>query len=194
MKYLCMKETPSALWNKFKQALSEELTDTPLEQLEKAWEEKRTTFYRQVMIPAVADRMNLIFKDEKLNRVDYVLYKKAANGYEIPVIAIESENDCTRCEEEVEKLCCLNLPLKVLFLAMEWNDATRQEQINDSWQYIFAANNEVYKLDGYFGFVIWNSLDSKFHCFAFNEEGEIIDQDQVLHDCYCTSADTKSVI
>lgn len=79
------------------------------------WRSKpdRTRVYAENVMPAVAATLGLKFAKERFT-ADYVMSKTSVRGTSVPLIYIESENEYSRADYEIEKLCSLNAPLRVL--------------------------------------------------------------------------------
>jgi hypothetical protein len=113
-----LQKIPMALAKIFLRALRESLLGVDAKTLWQAWSSKscRTRFYAKTIIPEIARALGLIHRTERFT-VDHVLVKNSINGHDVPNICIESENDYAAATHEIEKLCCLNAPLKVLITA-----------------------------------------------------------------------------
>jgi len=109
-------------WKNFRDSLLCELQLTPLQKFEEAWHGRKdkTGFYGSDLLHRVAERNHQSIWHEFL-RCDFVL----ANTDGVPVVFIESENDHRSARDEIEKLCCVLAPVKVLFLSCEWHDSER---------------------------------------------------------------------
>jgi hypothetical protein len=100
----------------------------------------------------------------------------------VPIIYIESENYVTTSHEEVFKLCCVNAPLKVLFVCTTWDDPSWKEKVAyGHWHYIVEDFMEQSSLTGYFAFIIavWDET-LKFHAYVLDEKAELIEDGLLL--------------
>jgi hypothetical protein len=88
-----------------------------------AWERSanRTEFYRTVALRKIATAMGYEFGRE-LYKVDFVMWK-VVDSEKVPVIFIESENDAMTATHEIQKLCCIAAPLRVLITVVEWDES-----------------------------------------------------------------------
>lgn len=102
----------------FLQALRKSFSESGDPALALAWSSKpdRTRFYANDLLPAAASKLKLVHQKEKFT-VDHVLLKRSINDHLVPQIYIESENDYERATHEIQKLCSLNTPLRVLITA-----------------------------------------------------------------------------
>jgi hypothetical protein len=175
-----MKNNCIDQWNSFKNALSQAVTETPLEDASNAWNSssERTQFYFDFLLPKVSHLMELGFEKEKLFRVDAVFYKKANNGYQIPIVYIESENNVQSSYEEIYKLCCLNAPLKILFICVPWTPENKKLIVDDDWQYIVQDFASEDSLQGYLGIIVaeWMEEGLKFYALYFDQNGNLSDE------------------
>jgi len=177
-----MKHNSAELWIDFTNALKQEIEGTHIDILGTAWESnaKRTSFYLELLLPKIATKLNLGFEREKTFRVDATFYRKAANDYQVPIIFIETENNSSTTETEIYKLCCLNAPLKVIFICLEWNNESRKDITEDYWQYIIDAFVAENRLVGHLGVIVAEWMDTlKLHGFAYNEKGKI-DEEKII--------------
>jgi hypothetical protein len=96
------------------------ITQTNRFEIESSWRSKsaRTSLYCNIIMPFIAKDMSLIYEKEKFT-IDYILSKQSYCEINIPLVAIESENDYNSATHEVKKLCLVNTPLKVLITAPE---------------------------------------------------------------------------
>ena len=179
-----MENNSKELWDNFKKTITEAVKETRPEILETAWNSnpERTQFYFDNLLPMVAKKMKLGYEKEKVFRVDAVFYKKAKNGYQVPIVFIESENNAYDTETEIYKLCCLNAPLKIIFICQVWTEAIKKEITEDYWNYIIEAFVEENILVGYLGVIVaeWMEEGLKFYTFAYNEKGKIVEEDIIV--------------
>lgn len=178
-----MENTSKKLWDNFQTLLKEELEITSIEILDNAWQSSgsRTKFYFDDLLPKVAEKMQLTFMKEELFRVDAIFYKKTDNGYNVPKIFIESENNAETADLEIRKLCSLNAPLKVLMLCLEWTESIKEQLTTDHWNFIIRAFANEQQLIGHFGIIVAEKTDKfRFFSFAYNEQGEVYDIEKTL--------------
>ena len=67
----------------------------------------------------------------------------------MPIIYLESENDIRTSEREVNKLCMLNAPLKILMVCNEWNSGSKKLTKEYYWDYIIEDFAEQIGLRGF---------------------------------------------
>jgi len=171
------------LWNDFKANLKDCLLATPKDKLLHSWgtNPSRTTLYFEGILPVVASKMNLLFKSEKPLRVDGLFYKIGGQSTQIPIVAIEAENNIKSSDQEIEKLCYLAVPLKILFVCYEWNEATEKEISEGYWEYIiedFASENI---LTGTTAIIIadWSNKLT-FQSRVYNLKGELVEKENLF--------------
>lgn len=156
------------------------------EQLRQAWKTlpKRTKFYTDDLLPQVANDMNLEITKEKF-KVDFVMGKEDPSGHVIPKIYIESENIFNSAGQEIEKLCSLNSPLRILITVDEWPDDPKKKfRKLREWQSIIKAHKKQNKqnFSGTIGILIggFESDILRFHALAFWPDGELRDPEHVI--------------
>ena len=178
-----MKFNSEQLWAVFKKMLTETLNETPIEIVGDAWNSnpERTKFYFDFLLPKIANKMKFNYEKEKVFRVDAVFYIKAENGYQVPIVFIESENNADDTETEIYKLCCLNAPLKVIFICQEWTEKRKKEITEEYWDYIIDAFVKENLLVGYLGVIVAEWMDDlKFYSFAYNENGKMVEEQTII--------------
>lgn len=113
----------------FKREFISVLKSTSVERLNLAWssQTERTAFYYEILRP-ISHNLGLKLITEFL-RVDFCLN----SSIDIPLIVIESENIVSSANHEVEKLCSLAAPVKVLLLCCSWADYERAKWF-DGWR------------------------------------------------------------
>ncbi len=156
------------------------------EQLCQAWSSRkdRTKFYTKDLLPQVAKNMNLEITKEKF-KVDFVMGKEDSSEHVIPKIYIESENVFNSAGQEIEKLCSLNSPLRILITVDEWpNDPTKKFSKLREWQSIVKAHKKQNKqnFSGTIGILIgaFESDILRFHALAFWPDGDLRDPEHVI--------------
>jgi hypothetical protein len=132
-----MKFDASTEWRNFEAALIKELKETPIAEFARAWTGlfDRTAFYRNVLLPRVAKSLGYVLAYEHL-RCDFVIL----NTDRVPVIFIESENNHLSASQEIDKLCAVSSPVRVLFLSCEWAEGQRERWL-PGWQKTFATHH-----------------------------------------------------
>ena len=145
-----MKFDASTEWRNFKHALIQELKATPLTEFESFWPSRpdRTRFYKTKLLPNVAARMGHHFRPEFL-LVDYAIL----NDDHVPVVFIESEHSHPSASHEIEKLCAVCSPVKVLLLCCEWADGVREECL-PSWKKRITTHHKYYDLNAVYILVV----------------------------------------
>lgn len=131
---------PRSEWPKIRKETEAELLNRPLSDFEKAWNglEEKTVLNNQIF-RRVAERLEYEFGTEFL-RCDFVI--KNRDG--IPVVFIESENNHTSAGHEIEKLCAVAAPVKILILSCEWSDSEKE-------QYLPIWKDRIARQHSYFG-------------------------------------------
>lgn len=176
------------LWFEFIEHFSVCIRRCSDEQLRQAWsnDTSRTKFYTNHLLPQVADDMNLKISKEKF-KVDFMMaVEDPYSEHKIPKIYIESENIFNSADHEIEKLCSLNSPLRILITVDAWrrNDPTKKFSKLRKWQSIIVAHQKHNKLDfaGTIGILIgdFKSDILRFHALAFWPDGELRDPEHVI--------------
>ncbi len=177
-----MKFGANNIWDKFKSAFKEIITKYPIQTLEQSWLSKsdRSKFYFGSLLPKIATQLGLEFKTERPFRVDGLFFKRGSQTTEIPVVYIESENHAKSSNEEIYKLCCINAPLKILFICNEWTDTQKIEITNGYWNYIIDDFAEINLLIGNLCVLIaeWNEK-LKIYSYCYNNKG-VVFEDEIL--------------
>ena len=145
------------LWAQFREAFCEALSQSGRERLWEIWhrESKRTEFYAHELLEAVAQRLGMSLQREFL-AVDYVLKESLFEHQPLRRIFIESENNVFTATHEVEKLCCVSAPLKVLITVAEWEDkeprwrSGHRSHLLLRWRAIRRANQLIWPDRGQF--------------------------------------------
>ena len=134
-------------------------------------------FYTDHLLPQVANDMNLEITKEKF-KVDFVMGKEDSSEHVIPKIYIESENVFNSAGQEIEKLCSLNSPLRILITVDERpNDPEKKFRKLREWQSIIKAHKKQNKQNflGTIGILIgaFKSDILRFHALAFWPDGDL---------------------
>ena len=178
-----MKIDSNQLWKNFKDCLLSTLAEFPIIKIEEAWvsQKERTFFYFEHLLPKIAEKMNLGFRKEKPFRIDGIFFKQGGQTTEVPLIYLESENNPASTHEEIFKLCCLNAPLKILFICADWTDKTKESLSKGNWQYIIDDFNDEVSLTGHIAIIVaeWNER-LKFYSYVFDENAKIIEDKLLL--------------
>lgn len=178
--YSTIKGNYFLLWTTFKNSLVESINETETSVFELAWKSRpeRTRFYFDSLLPKVASKMNLDFEKEMKFRVDGTFFKKAGQTSKVPIILLESENNAFDSHDEINKLCLLNAPLKVLMICNDWNDASKKMLTENYWGYIIEDFAKESSLTGYFAIIIgeWNET-LKFYTFVYDNLGNSIESE-----------------
>lgn len=115
------------------------------------------------------------YRKENFHRVDFSLifqpkHKIHQNArWEIPIILIESENNPNPDNnyQEIQKLCLLNAPLKILFICTNWKE-NRWDLIDGYWNAIIEGYIENIEVKGIFGIFILD-LSNNSKCFYYHK-------------------------
>lgn len=174
------------LWNDFTVQFLQELQLMSSVQVRDFWgtATDRTRCYLTPdcgILPKIAKRMGMRFAWEHM-RIDGELCRE--DGF--PEIFVEVENDAvTIADSELEKLCYVRAPLKLLITVMKWpNEVLKSrwlQDVKDCQQNWFPESTDVV-----YGFIIgeakWEKTDSgqrlglTFHLFAASPDGNIVDE------------------
>jgi len=169
------------IWSTFKSCFENRvkgLSESELKRFKTTGDRKY--LFNESVLPKVAEDMGYKMRPEFL-RVDYTFMAVGKNGFQVPVVCIESENNFDSCYEETLKLCALNVPLKILITYGMPAERAKDFGDNDIVDaYIFADFLEKTNLIGCYGILIYDDTDEeiKFHVFLYNEKGE-----RVLDEC-----------
>ncbi len=174
------------LWFEFIEHFSVCIRKCSDEQLRQAWRKprNRTKFYTDHLLPQVANDMNLEITKEKF-KVDFVMGKEDSSEHVIPKIYIESENVFNSAGQEIEKLCSLNSPLRILITVDEWpDDPQKKFRKLREWQSIIKAHKKQNKQNflGTIGILIgaFQSDILRFYALAFWPDGDLRDPEHVI--------------
>lgn len=135
------------LWPKFKEAFMQAVRMLPPRDRAKfcAGPERRyrTEIYKTRVLPDVGRRLGLTLGGGHLT-ID--AHYKDSGGY--PYIFIEYENVATTAKQEVEKLCYVRSPLKILITVRGPDDKLKQEwsnSVRESWrEWLPESDKTVY--------------------------------------------------
>lgn len=179
-----MNYSSKELWYHFKKSLKDELNDLKssnpeqLQRLKKKGERKY--LLNEIVLPSVAQRMNLLHKSEFL-RIDYAFCKKGKTGWNVPLVFIESENIWDACYEEALKLCSTITPLKVL-IAYGFNEEIKKqiENFDNNEHYVFTDFKDVNTLFGWYVILLYENINDsiRFHHYIYDENGNMLDSEK----------------
>ncbi len=176
------------LWFKFQNETIEQLMNLPKEVVEEAWSSKtdRTYFYKNNLLPSVAKSLKLIHGNEEFT-VDYVMSKLFYGEVYVPQVQIESENDIKTAKQEINKLCRLNSPLRVLLTVFDGWDGSHNSNVFRylrEWQQIIKAHGSLNSEHflGVVGILIgsYSEHELKFYSVAFWSNGDLRQPLQLL--------------
>src|SRR4051794_37762010 len=92
----------------------------------------------------------------------------------------------------LQRLVIISRKMSV-FHRCEWNDLRKVEVTEDHWQYIINAYVQENQLVGYLGVVVAEWMgELKLHTFAFNEEGQLVDDNEpllIIKDCTVSASE-----
>jgi hypothetical protein len=144
-----MQLSPQTEWSKLYDVIVDELQRTSMSDFERAWQscEAKTDFYGR-FFQAVAERLGYLPWTEFL-RCDFVI----ANREGIPVAFIESENMHGSATDEVEKLCAVAAPVKILLLSCEWSDSER-DILSPRWRERIALQHSYFGVECIYVFMV----------------------------------------
>ena len=147
-----MRFDASSEWQKFKDALIQELKATPFDDFKAIWGKgkvpDRTRFYKNKLLPKVAAELGYKFQPEFL-LVDYSIL----NADRVPVVFIESEHSAKSAVRETDKLCAVSSLVKVLFLCCPWADGSH-DQFLPGWKERIATHHKYFNHDAVYMIVV----------------------------------------
>ncbi len=181
---------PRSLWADFSAKFIEYLQTAPSDALATAWstQTERTKFYQTTALEHVASTLGYKFRTE-LFKVDFAM-SVVKDDRKIPIIFVESENLITTAAHEIQKLCCISAPLRILLSVAEWDETKGVWQSGghrttylSEWQAIIRAHNSVWSRTGLIGIVVgeWRPTDVlRFYFTAIDAEGALVGADEVF--------------
>jgi hypothetical protein len=198
-----MKDTPfikktnssEELWKRFKESLTKSLKDISINELKKHFENRPaiTKFYKEVLLPKISTDLGFTLGHEWL-RIDHnfnltIPVKDGKEEWHYPIVFIESENDINSLNEggdndELYKLCYLNVPLKLIFSwNYSWTQNERDKFIRE-WQFSIDTFLNANRLIGYLGIIIADQATGKFQysIFIWDEAGKIKEESVIYID------------
>lgn len=175
------------LWDDFKRLFPAEVRKLNDEQRKQFWSSRpaRTNTYRN-LLPRVAAGLKLEYNSEyseSLFRIDGLMADRACHG--MPRIWIEYENDARTTEREMDKLCYVRSPLKVLITVDRWPDVPLKDMwlryVRESWSCWPESGDTVY------AFVVGEAKDAGggveslfFHLFSASADGNTAPEEEEL--------------
>lgn len=167
-----------SLWFDFKNEFDKALKKIDAEELNRLAESKkgRTKLYKEEIMPMIAKALGLVHGNEEF-KVDYVMSVDSFNGFSVPKIYIESENDFNSAEHEVRKLCSLNSPLRVLLTAHERKDLNKIFNNLRIWQSIVKGHKK-HNREGFGGTIgviigVFDKNPIAFYSCSFWDNGDL---------------------
>lgn len=138
-----MKADPHQLATTFKDAFCKALESNERNDLLKMWQSvtDKTWFYEKTLMPTVAQQLGWELHIEKF-RCDFMFLDERA----VPLVAVESENAHETAGHEVNCLCSLAAPLKVLLLSCDWQGSEKAKYL-PKWAEIIRTHHSVVSLD-----------------------------------------------
>jgi len=173
------------LWNKFVGRLLEELHAMPQDKVDDFWSAPTARTYCYLdrdrgLLPKIAKDLDMAFSKEIMHIDGQFRYKEPG----FPLIFVEVENDARGIKSsELEKLCYVRAPLKLLITVRKWPDP----DLKASWLRDIADCNGQWLPESpevVYGFVIgegkWVQAEHRkglfFHCFAADANGRVIEE------------------
>ncbi|WP_141195533.1 hypothetical protein [Vibrio sp. V09_P4A23P171] len=175
------KDKNYTLWTSFKDELVNKLGTFSRDELSDAWSSKsnRTVFYKESLLPLVSKELGLFHGNEEFT-VDYVMSKSFYDDVYVPQIQIESENDIRTANQEMNKLCRLNSPLRVLVTVFDGWDGSKNQKIYDylrTWQKTIEAHGSMNmgEFSGVIGVLIgsYHNKELTYYSVAFWSNGTL---------------------
>lgn len=141
---------PLQIWQQFKGAFQKALDEAGPQKLTQAWQHVRnkTAFYEQLLMPAIAKHLRLEFQIERL-RCDYTFL--SIDG--VPLVAVEAENCHGTASKEIDSLCSLAAPVKVLVLSCSWED-TEEQKFRPKWIEVIKAHHSLVSVDCIYAIIV----------------------------------------
>ena len=120
-------------------------------------------------------------------QVDYALCLRRPEP--VPLIFVESENEVEKTGHEVQKLCSMSAPLRVLITVAQWDDAPGfwnrggiRPLMVERWNRIVVAQNNVWPNPGIIGYIVGErGRDDmlRFYTFAYRHDGSLHEAERV---------------
>lgn len=157
-------------WSEFLIKYSRVLDRRSPQDIRNAWSTrpKRTDFYADHLLPAVAKELQLEHSKEFLS-IDHVL----RDSRSVPRVFIESENIAAEAHDEIRKLCAVSCPLRVLLTVVEWDltqgvwtppYASQQDVLLRKWGGIAVAHQQSWPNRGLLALLVGELCDPVYYC------------------------------
>lgn len=169
------------LWDRFIDSFTKNVSQISSEKnLSVLWGQKSemTTFYKEELFPRIAKDLGLHVSPKESLRLDIMLY--AGESYPVPIIFVESENDPHgELDKEIQKLLCVNAPLKILLTRMSLSSVLKAEfdkHEDSDWYYPLQDFAEFNRLIGYFAVIaaVWVENNLTYSYVVYDENGELL--------------------
>lgn len=141
---------PDEIYTWFKASFEQKIKSTPIEDFKYAWSnglDNKTLFFKTLFSDLIQDSTWLVQYEHF--RCDIMI----CDQHRIPLVFIETENMHRTASTEVQQLCCLHAPLKVLFISCSWHDSQREKWLH-TWQSILRTHHAAYPSNANFCIVI----------------------------------------
>lgn len=183
------------LWSEFVKAFAGELQSTQeADATVLAWhwlsQTARTTLYADRILKQVAIRLGMVLVPERF-KVDFAMGVKQGETL-VPLVFVESENQAKGAEWEINKLCSLRAPLRVLICCTEWLETPgywprggRRTELVKCWSEIIQAHNRHLPDHGKIGLIVGESGKGglRFYANAWDDNGQMPEEDDVIFSC-----------
>lgn len=169
--------TSDDIYTWFRDSLKKKLESISLDEFDTAWCNgltNKTTFYNKFFKELGEDAGKIVAYEQF--RCDVTI----SDQNQIPLVLVEMENDHSDASTEIDQLCCLNAPLKVLVISCDWYETERDKWL-PVWQDIIKKYNTAYP------------TNSKF-CIVVGEWGRGKPSDDLLRYYVVTMSSTGKVI
>jgi hypothetical protein len=182
---------PLIIWGRFQEIFKSTAEVYDPREWVAAWtSNSNRTKFMKIFLNKVALTLGLTVEHE-LWRVDFALSVISENGFKVPVIFVESENnikDVNRAGGEVRKLCCHSAPLKVLITVGMWDETPSvwkgraiRTQYLTGWQAMVREHADQWPHRGLFGVIVgeWSDLNEtcgrlRFYANAIQPDGSLL--------------------
>jgi hypothetical protein len=141
--------TQIQIWEDFRNAFCKALDETDKATLLDMWSHvrKKTFYYEKTLMPSIAGHLSYELQIER-QRCDYSFLNQ--NG--VPLIAVESENDYRTAWHEMESLCSLAAPVKILILSCDWQGV--KGKYLSEWGEIIRKHHAVVSVDSRYAIIV----------------------------------------
>lgn len=123
-------------------------------------------------MPELSQQLGCRMEVERL-RCDYTFF----NDSGVPIIAVESENAHPTAWKEMESLCSLAAPLKVLVLSCDWQN--EKKQYLPQWTDIIRKHHSTVSVDCLYVIISgeWENEEMPIYSFTLiNTAGIVLDE------------------